>query len=711
MKKFVFNKDPYYEREARKYKKPIPSREYIMKCLDALGKAVTIAELAKLFSLRGAEKNEALRNRMIAMARDGQLVENRRGTFILADKSLCIRGLVVGHKDGYGFLIPEDGGDDIYLSARQMPRVFHGDRALVQVVSGVRRRREGRIVNVLEHNTTQIVGRYFEESGIGFVVSINKNICQDVLIAPANRNGVEVGQLVVAEILTYPTIRFQATAKITEVLGEHMAPGMEVAVAIRAHGLPHEWSDEVETELQIITTTDLEAEYQSRQDLRELPFITIDGEDAKDFDDAVYCVKRPKGGWRLYVAIADVSYFVRPHMALNQEALKRGNSVYFPTRVVPMLPEALSNDLCSLRPNEDRLSLVCDMNVNSEGKVTRYKFYEAVMRSSARLTYTQANASLEKEQLLKDLHDLFKALYKQRAQRGAIDFDTIATKIIFDVNYKIEDIEVVERNEAHRIIEECMLAANVCAARFLSQNKIPALYRVHEGPDPGKLTNLRSFLSVMGLHLTGGDEPQPLDYAKIIRSIKNKPYEHMIQTLLLRSMRQAIYAEDNVGHFGLAYDAYAHFTSPIRRYPDLLTHRAIKHALKGGTMMDFAYDNNMIHNFGEHCSMTERRADDATQYVDDWLKCTYLQHKVGAIFPGLINAVCGFGIFVELKSVYIEGLVHITALPNDYYYHDPIRHNLSGKRSGKKFALGDFVLVRVVRVDLDTQQIDFELVK
>ncbi len=711
MKKFIFNKDPYYEREAKKYQKPIPSREYIMKRLDALGKAVTIAELAKLLSLRGPEKKDALRNRVIAMARDGQLVENRRGTFILADKSLCIRGLIVGHKDGYGFLIPEDGGDDIYLSTRQMSRVFHGDRVLVQVVEDARRRREGRIVNVLEHNTVQIVGRYFEESGIGFVVSINKNISQDVLIAPANRNGVQTGQLVVAEILTYPTIRFQATAKITEVLGEHMAPGMEVAVAIRAYGLPHEWSDEVKTELEVITSADLVAEYESRQDLRDLPFVTIDGADAKDFDDAVYCVQRPKGGWHLYVAIADVSYFVRSHMALNQEAMRRGNSVYFPTKVVPMLPEALSNDLCSLRPNEDRLCLVCDMNVSEEGKVTRYKFYEAVMRSSARLTYEQANKELEKSLMLKDLNALFQALYKQRAQRGAINFDTIATKIIFDAKHKIKDIEVVERNDAHRIIEECMLAANVCAAKFLSHNKIPALYRVHEGPDAGKLTNLRNYLAVLGFNLTGGDKPQPLDYANILCEIQNTPFEHLVQVLLLRSMRQAIYAEDNVGHFGLAYDAYAHFTSPIRRYPDLLTHRAIKHALKGGTMMDFEYDNNMVHNFGEHCSMTERRADDATQYVEDWLKCIYLQTKIGAIFPGLISGVCGFGIFVELKSVYIDGLVHVTALPNDYYQHDPIRHNLSAKRSGKKFALGDFVLVRVMRVDLDTQEIDFELVK
>lgn len=710
MQKFPLKKDPFYAREVKRYQQPIPSREYILSSLKKIGKAVDINSLAKAFSLRSIKSKDALKMRLLAMIRDGQLLETRRGSFVLVDTKLLIRGSVVGHRDGYGFVIPEDGGDDVFLPVRQMNKVFHGDRVLVQIVEvSSRGRKEGRIVEILERNTTHVVGRFWQENGVSFVVPENTHMAQDVLIPRLYGRNVKPGQLVDADIVTYPSGRRQATAKITEVLGEHMAPGMEIAVALRVHDLPHIWSDKVTAEQEKVKENIAPREIRRRKDLRHLPFVTIDGEDAKDFDDAVFCEIHQNGGWRLYVAIADVSHYVKPDTALDKEALARGNSIYFPNEVIPMLPEKLSNGICSLNPNVDRLVMVCEMVVGADGKITRYRFYEGVICSHARKTYTEVAAELELDKN-SDLFALYKALYKQRSKRGAIDFDKPETKIIFDDKRKVKDIVPIARNSAHWIIEECMLAANVCAARFLTNNKIPALYRVHEPPDAEKLDNLRGFLGVLGLQLKGGDDPQPADMSRVLKQIQKRPDKYMIQDVLLRSMRQAIYTEDNVGHFGLAYEAYAHFTSPIRRYPDLLTHRAIKHALYGGTVADFEYDSSTIHNFGEHCCMTERRADDATYDVINWLKCEYMQKKMGAIFPGVISSVCGFGIFVELKEIYIEGLVHISSLPNDFYHYDVIRHSLIGKSRGKTYRLGDFVLVRVVGVNLDERKIDFELV-
>lgn len=718
LQKFSSKKDPFYERERKKYPKPIPSREYIMQCMDKLGKSVTHEQLANAFSLKLTELKDALRNRLIAMGRDGQLITNRRGGFILASKASLVRGTVSGHKDGFGFLIPEDGGTDIFLPARQMRAALHNDRIVVRVVGKDRRGRpEGVIVEILEHNTKQITGRYFEENNVGFVVPENKQINQDIIIPKDGKISAVSGQLVVAEILNYPSLRRQGTGKIIEILGEHMAPGMEIEVAIRTYELPYKWPDEVLSESDELKRQFLKLNYSGRKDLRKLPLVTIDGEDAKDFDDAVYCEKRSKGGWRLYVAIADVSYYVQLNTALDQSALLRGNSVYFPGFVVPMLPEILSNDLCSLKPDVDRLCMVCEMAISPIGKIVRYQFYEAIMKSHARLTYNQVASMLKTgdgrlpEILphLKELYSLFKVLHEQREKRGAIDFDTIETRIVFDKQRKIKQILPVKRNDAHRIIEECMLAANVCAANFLLKQKIPALYRVHESPSAEKLENLRSFLSSLGLQLGGSDNPKPLDYTNLLKQVRGRANEHLIQTVLLRSMRQAVYGAENIGHFGLAYEAYGHFTSPIRRYPDLLAHRAIKHGIAGGSLIDFYYDSNKVHNFGEHCSMTERRADDAVRDVTDWLKCEYMLDKVGQTFKGIISAVLDFGIFIELRDIYVEGLLHITSLANDYYEYDPTRHCLRGKRTGKKYCLGDPIRVKVARADLDDKQIDFVL--
>lgn len=709
--------DPFFEREARKYVNPIPSREFILQYLEKLGHPAKRNELIKAFSLTDEESQEALRRRLVAMLRDGQLMANRRGSYALIKQMALIRGHVVGHKEGYGFVIPEDRGDDVFLNARQMRQLFPGDQVLVSIV-GKPGKREGIVVEVLNRNFTQIVGRYYEEQGVAYVVPANKNISQEIIIPQGKQGDAKPEQLVVAQIVTYPTQRSSAVGEVIEVLGERMAPGMEIEVAIRSHGLPYQWSPEIAAECARLPSS-VTNEDGERQKLQQLPFVTIDGEDAKDFDDAVYCERLSKGGWKLYVAIADVSHYVRYDTALDAEAALRGNSVYFPNHVIPMLPEVLANDLCSLKPNVDRLAMVCEMNISAAGKVTRSRFYDAVIRSHARLTYDEVFGILENQSkkhatllpLLQELYDLYQVLLKQRKARGALEFDTIETKIVFGEGRKIARIKPVKRHYVHNIIEECMLAANVCASKFLLAGKIAALYRVHEGPDPEKLAVLRSFLHGLGLKLGGGKEPQSADYAKLLREVVGRADEHLVQTVLLRSLRQAIYTPENLGHFGLAYPAYAHFTSPIRRYPDLLNHRAIRYLLHGGKVKDYAYSAVMMHKFGEHCSMTERRADEATRDAISWLKCEYMQDKVGKIFDGIISGVTSFGLFVELKEIYVEGLLHVTSLKNDYYKFDPLKHRLYGKRSGKGYRLGDTIKVYVARVDLDEREIDFELAK
>ncbi|MCL5261592.1 MAG: ribonuclease R [Gammaproteobacteria bacterium] len=709
--------DPFFEREARKYVHPIPSRECIMQYLENLGRPASRSHLIKAFQLQSDDSQEALRRRLVAMLRDGQLLVNRKGSFALVKQMELVRGRVVSAKEGFGFLVPDNDSQDIFLNPRQMRTLFPGDRILVSLTGvKLRGRRECVVVEILERAFSQIVGRYFEENNFAHVAPANKDIMQDVIIPQGKNFNAEHGQLVVANIIAYPTAHCGAVAEIIEVLGEHMAPGMEIEVAVRAHGLPHKWSDGVLDECkQIKSNIGLDG----RIDLRDLFFVTIDGADAKDFDDAVYCEKQQKNGWKLFVAIADVSHYVRFDSNLDQEALARGNSVYFPKQVIPMLPEILSNELCSLKPSVDRLAMVCEMQINSFGKITDYKFYDAIINSHARLTYDEVYDFLEEKipchdplfQHLQELRNLHQVLLKQRQVRGALEFTSIETKIIFGKGRKIERIEPVYNHYVHSIIEECMLAANVCASEFLLKGKIPALFRVHAGPDPEKLADVRSFLSGLGLKLGGGKEPKSKDFAKLLIEISGRPDEHLVQTVLLRSMRQAIYTPENIGHFGLAYNAYAHFTSPIRRFPDLLNHRAIRFLLHAGKVTDYAYSFEEMHNYGEHCSMTERRADDATRDAISWLKCEFMLDKVGKRFVGIISGVANFGVFVELKDIFVEGLLHITSLKNDYYKLDAIKHRLVGKRSGAVYCLGDPIEVLVSRVDLDEREIDFELVE
>tara|TARA_R110002110_G_scaffold415860_1_gene658720 strand:- start:37592 stop:39964 length:2373 start_codon:yes stop_codon:yes gene_type:complete len=730
--------DPHAEREAARYENPIPSREAIQQLLAAAEKPLNHNKIASKLQLEEEQQVDALRKRLRAMERDGQLMVNRRGAYGLVDKMNLLHCRVQGHRDGYGFAVPvsADDNEDVYLSARQMHYVFDGDEVLVSVTGLDRRgRKEGKVVEVLKRAHTTAVGRYQEDSGIGFVIPENGRITHQILIPPAAKGEASVGQIVTVEITDYPTRQLGAKGRVIEILGDHLDPGMEIDIAIRAHGIPWEWPEDVIDQAGHLEAEPSDADKEHRIELRNLPFVTIDGEDARDFDDAVYCEKRGRN-WRLWVAIADVSHYVRPGAPLDEEAAHRGTSVYFPERVVPMLPEALSNGLCSLKPEVDRLAMVCDMEISNAGKVTRYHFYEAVIHSHARLTYTQVGEVLEngshpevdqaRVPELQRLHGLYHVLRKARDKRGAIDFDTVETRIIFNEQRKIESIVPVIRNDAHKLIEECMLAANVAAASLFEANKLPILYRVHEGPSEEKLENLRGFLGELGLDLGGGDKPTPVHYQKLLQQVEDRDDAHVIQTMLLRSLSQAVYRPDNAGHFGLHYSAYAHFTSPIRRYPDLLVHRGIRHLIRSERKAEgvvraegaapipaariFPYDVHAMAVFGEHSSMAERRADDATREVQSWLKCEYLQEHVGDEFGGVIAAVTSFGLFVELDDLYIEGLVHITALPGDYYNFDAARQRLTGERSGRSFQLGGKVRVQVARVDLDDKKIDFELV-
>ena len=707
--------DPFLTRETSNYDEPVPSREMILRTLEAQGVPVSGVQLSQLLGITASEQ-DGFERRLGAMQRDGQIIRNRRDAICVVSKLDLITGTVQGHPDGFGFVVRDGAGPDLFLGPQEMHKVLHGDRVAVREVGVDRRGRpEAKIVEVLARANHRVVGRLHSERGVLSVVAENKRISQDFLVPPGNALNAQPGQVVVAEIIEQPAKHAQPIARVVEVLGNYADPGMEIEIALRKHDLPHEFPRAVDRACEAFSKDVTARDSEGRTDLRELPLVTIDGETARDFDDAVYC--EPSGkGFRLVVAIADVSHYVKHGDALDAEARNRGNSVYFPRRVIPMLPEVLSNGLCSLNPKVDRLCVVCDMTVDTHGDVAAYRFYPAVMWSHARLTYTavaemladpkgaaaQRHGSLLPH--IQNLQRLYQALAKARAKRGAIDFDSVETQMIFDAHGKIERIVPVQRNDAHRLIEECMLAANVSASGFLSGHDRPTLYRIHGGPTPERLLGLREFLKGFGLQLGGGATPHASDYAKLIERCKHRPDAQLLQTVMLRSLRQAVYSPENVGHFGLAYEAYAHFTSPIRRYPDLLVHRAIKAVLHGKR-----YDPGNWQELGAHCSQTERRADEATRDVESWLKCYYMRDRVGETFNGTISSVVGFGIFVALDDVYVEGLVHVSDLGSDYFHFDAAKHQLMGERTAKRYRLGDRVVVRVARVDIESSKIDFVL--
>jgi ribonuclease R len=715
--------DPQAQREAQRYEHPIPSREAILAFLSERAQLLNTETLAQELGLTDPRDFEALTKRLAAMLRDGQLLQNRRGGFGVAQKLDLIPGTIIANAEGFGFLRPEAGGDDVYISPAEMRKVMHGDRVLLSIIGLDRRgRKQGAIVEVLERRASRIVGRIVVDNGVVVVTPDDRRMHQDILIPPGKDRGARSGQIVVAEIIQPPTAQRGPIGEVISVLGERLTPSLIVEMAIASHGLPQEWPDAVLREAAQVEPQVTHDELAGRADLRKLPLVTIDGEDARDFDDAVFA-EPVSGGFRLIVAIADVSHYVRPGTALDDEAQKRSTSVYFPGFVVPMLPETLSNGICSLNPKVERLCMVCEMQVDFDGEVTRSKFCIAVMRSHARLTYTRvwqalgennADARAELSDVLpqlEHLHQLYKVLEKARQRRGAIDFDTREVKFRLAPSGEIVQLGAEARNDAHKLIEECMIAANVEAAKFLDKRKIPALYRVHAPPPESKYEDLLEFLREFGLRMPPHAEVTPADFSALLKKISKRADSGLIQSVLLRSQSLAVYNPQNSGHFGLALDAYAHFTSPIRRYPDLLVHRAIRYALTKGKPEDYTYSGSKMTSLATHCSQNERRADEAERDVDERYKCAWMEKHVGSEFDGIVSGVTSFGLFVELIESQVSGLVHITQLPNDYYHFDPIRHLLSGERRGLKFRLGDPVRVQVLRASLEDRKIDFRLVQ
>jgi len=720
--------------------------DVIVNALSHARTPLTPDDLAQRLKIAEAQRIQ-FESDLTELERAGRIVRNRAGLLLLSARAHLLSGQVQGHRDGFGFLLRDDGGPDLVLPEHEMTKVLHGDRVLARVSGQDRRgRTEGEIVEVIEHRTNRLVGRLLNERGVTIVVPEDQRVTHDILVPPGGVLSAQHGQVVVVEIVQQPQRHVQPVGRVVEVLGAIEDPGMEIEIAVRKFAVPHEFPAAALAAAEQLPNHVIDTDLGARVDLRDIPLVTIDGEDARDFDDAVYCepIGSRRSKWRLIVAIADVSHYVQNGDALDAEAQNRSTSVYFPRRVIPMLPEKLSNGLCSLNPRVDRLVLVADLVIGAKGEISAYQFYPAVMHSHARLTYTEVWEALSvpdsraAQRLapllpqLNHLYDLYHVLAKAREGRGAIDFETTETYIVCDPNGRIERIVPRTRNDAHKLIEECMLAANVCAADLLKRHEHPALYRVHEGPTPDRLANVRALLKTLGLSLEGGDEPQPSDYAALIRKIGTRPDVQLLQTVLLRSMQQAIYSPHNAGHFGLAYDQYTHFTSPIRRYPDLLTHRAIKSVLKRSVFAPSVFEtagigaapqvrretraksSNALSNWeklGLLCSANERRADDASRDVEAWLKSYYMRERVGETFSGTINAVVPFGIFVQLDDLFVEGLVHVSELGSEYFNFNDALHELRGERTGIRFRLADRVTVQVARVDLEARRIDFRLVR
>ena len=715
--------DPHAQREAQRYEQPIASREAILAFLEAAQGPQTAEEIAGPLGLEAPDRFEALGKRLGAMVRDGQLVQNRRGGFAPVQQTDLIPGTVIANPDGFGFLRPDAGGDDLFLPPYEMRKVMHGDRALANVTGMDRRgRREGSIARVLERGLTRLIGRFGFEAGIAYVAPDDKRIQRNVQIPQDATGGARDGQLVVVELTQAPDARRPPIGKVIAVLGDSLTPSLVVEAAIHGHDLPHEFPQDVLDEATAVPLVVEPAMIGGRVDLRATPLVTIDGEDAKDFDDAVYC-EASRDGFRLVVAIADVSHYVRPGTPLDDEAQKRATSVYFPGYVVPMLPETLSNGICSLNPRVDRMCFVCDMQVDREGEVTRSTFYEAVMNSHARLTYTQVWQAVgegdedARAQLgavlphVERLHQLYRVLAKARARRGAIEFETSEVRFVLDNRGEVTQAGMLVRNDAHKLIEECMIAANVEAAKFLLDKHIPAPYRIHDKPPESKYLDLLEFLKEFKLSMPAWGKVQPGDFTRLLKKVRDRPDAALLESVLLRSQSMAVYSPDNAGHFGLALEAYAHFTSPIRRYPDLLVHRAIKHGLSKQKPEAFLYSPRDMAALALQCSERERRADEAEREVDERFRAAWMEKHVGGQFDGVISGVTSFGLFVELDGSKVNGLVHVTQLPHDYYHFDPLRKTLTGERRGMEFRLGDRVRIIVLKASLEERKIDFRLVE
>ena len=719
--------DPHARREAERYADPIASREMILQVLAASDGPMEADALARKLALTAPDRQAALEKRLAAMLRDGQLLQNRRGGYVPAARADLVAGTVIANPDGFGFLRPETGGgDDLFLPPFEMRKAMHGDRVLASV-SGMdhRGRREGVIVEVLERRLSRLIGRYTEEAGIGYVVPDDKRIQRNVMIPADGRNEARNGQLVVAEIVTPQDAHRPPIGRVLAVLGDKLTASQAVEAAIHGHDIPHEFSPAVLAQATAVPLEVEAAEIAGRVDLRNVPLVTIDGEDAKDFDDAVWCEPQ-RDGFRLIVAIADVSHYVRPGTPLDDEAQLRATSVYFPGFVVPMLPETLSNGICSLNPKVDRLCFCCDMQVGRDGIVRESRFYEAVMHSHARLTYTDVwnavgegipadehDAALAKIGALlpqvQRLHQLYRVLDKARAKRGAIEFESSEVRFVLDARGEVTQAGMLQRNDAHKLIEECMIAANVQAALFLLDARIPAPFRDHDKPPESKYADLEEFLKEFALRMPPWARVAPKDFRNLLEKIRERPDATLLESVILRSQSLAVYAPDNIGHFGLALEAYAHFTSPIRRYPDLLVHRAIKHALAGGRPETYAYSPHAMASLSLQCSERSRRADEAQREVDERYRAAWMEDHIGKEFDGTISGVTSFGLFVELDESRVNGLVHVTQLPRDFYHFDALRKTLTGERRGLEYRLGDRVRIVVLKASVEDRKIDFRL--
>jgi ribonuclease R len=695
----------------------------ILEDLRNAGQPLSLALLASMLRVTGKVPLARLQQQLSDLERSGELVRNRRDEYCLRERIGLVVGTISGHRDGHGFVQPDDRSPPVFLSHRQMQQVMHGDRVSARITGTDRRGRpEGSIVDVLERSTQEIVGRLYEDSGVYFVVPDNPRISHRIVVPVKQLHCARAGQIVLLKLIEQPGRNAQPMGHVTHILGDHGASGMETDIAIHSHGLPCEFPDAVLAEARKFGETVNAAAKRNRLDLRDLPLVTIDGEDARDFDDAVYC-EPVRGGWRLLVAIADVGHYVAIGSELDAEAAQRGTSVYFPNRVIPMLPEALSNGLCSLNPKVDRLCMVCEMRVSPAGKITRAEFAEAIMCSAARFTYTEVAAFLANPTALntaqaqtlavplQNLYAVFKALFIARSERHALEFDSPELKARFDQQGKVAAFVEASRNDAHRLIEECMIAANVQAAKFLKKHKIPTLYRVHGAPEEDRLEKLREFLRGFAISLPQNRPITPVDLSAVLHKSNASEEARLIETVVVRSLPQAVYQPENIGHFGLALSEYAHFTSPIRRFPDLLVHRGIRHVLRGGTAEDWPESLSNMDVLGQQCSMLERRADDATRDAMAWLKCEYMQSRIGDEFDTMVTGVVEFGLFAQVKGMQIDGLIHVSSLGTDYFHRDKSGYRLVGERSGRVFRLGDSLRVRLINVVIDERKIDFELVQ
>lgn len=705
---------------SQRYKHPVPGGEAILAKLKERGVPVAVTALADSFHLKSQNHREALRKTLHDLAAAGQLIVNRQDEACLLEKLDAVSGVVSAHRDGYGFLIADDGSPDVYLPQSEMRQLLNGDRAAVRIAGdGTATRRSGTVIEILQRGRTTIVGRYQRQRGVGYVVEYGRSP-HNFVVQDGHRGEAQDGQLVKAEIIVYPADNHEAQAKVLRLLGNpEDDPGVATDAAIEMFNLPHQWSATIRRAAADWGSEVRPEDRRHREDLRELPLVTIDGADARDFDDAVFA--EPIGeGWRLVVAIADVSHYVRPGDEIDQEAERRATSIYFPDRVLPMLPEALSNGLCSLNPRVDRLSMVCDMRISARGEVSRSRFYRAVMRSAARLTYDDVQAARDGDLAVRsrlgglwpriaDLYGVHQVLAAARARRGALDLDLPEVKIELGGDGRIEKISLRDRNDAHRLIEECMISANVEAGRFPGRREMSGLYRVHAGPDPEKFEDLRLMLQALGCKVTAQAAIRTRDLNRLLHDLAGRPDYPMLATAVLRTMSQAVYQPKNIGHFGLALPVYTHFTSPIRRYPDLLVHRGIGHILDGRKPGAFGYDHGALEVLGKSCSERERRADEAARHVEARYKCAFARERIGEVMHGVITGVTHFGIFVMLRDLNVDGLVHVSALRNDYYHLRDGGLRLVGERSGRSFGLGDQLEVRIDRVNVDEAKIDLSL--